>query len=308
MINRAARDYFNLGADENYSSRQFAEVFAQDELRGLANGHGKSPANFAEVCPDENRVLSARAVGIKDVGLVITLHDITNLKRLDRIKSDFVHTVSHDLRSPLTAILGYADLLERVGPLNDIQKDFVHRVQVSVHNITRLVDNLLELGRIESGFDMSKENVRLDQIVNFAAESFKKQIEAKGHTLTIDFPADFSGFLANPIQMRQMIDHLLDNCIKYSRPDGKIVVSGRVEDEQVILQFTDSGVGVPSMDLPYVFEKFYRGSNASAEAPGTGLGLAIVRSIVDAHAGRIWVDSSLEKGSTFTVVFPLSKS
>ncbi len=308
MVNRAVRDYFNLGQDTNISGKLFSEVFAQEEMQSLASGGGKSPASFAEVSPNDTQVLSARASELPEMGTLITLNDITNLKRLDRIKTEFVHTVSHDLRSPLTAILGYVELLERVGPLNETQKDFVRRVQVSVHNITRLVDNLLELGRIESGFDLGNENVRLDQIASYAVESFKKQIEAKGHTVKTDFPEDFPGLLANPVQMRQMVDHLLDNAIKYTKPNGVITISGQVEENQVILQVADDGIGVPSMDLPYIFEKFYRGSNASTESPGTGLGLAIVRSIVDAHQGRVWVESTSEKGTIFTIVFPLVKS
>lgn len=308
LVNRAVREFFNLGPERNLSGKPFSDVFSQDEMLALVRSQGKGPVNFAEICPNETQVLSAHAVAIPDVGLVITLHDITGLKKLDRIKTEFVHTVSHDLRSPLTAILGYVELLERVGPMNDTQRDFVRRVQVSVHNITRLVDNLLDLGRIESGFDLSKDNVNLGQIVHYSADSFKKQITYKGHELIIDFAENFPVFLANPVQMRQMIDHLLDNAIKYTPSNGKIKITGRVEGDQIILQVSDNGVGIPAIDLPYIFDRFYRGSNASLESAGTGLGLAIAKSIVDAHQGRLWVESIVNKGSVFTVVFPFVKA
>ena len=305
LVNRAAREYFHLDAETNLAGQPFREIFQQDELKSLIAGGGKNLANVTEFSPDENRELMVRATPIPEIGLVLTMHDITNLKKLDRIKTDFVHTVSHDLRSPLTAILGYVELLERVGPLNDTQKDFIRRVQVSVHNITRLVDNLLELGRIESNLDAHREYLRLDSMVEFAVEAFKKQIDARGLSLKIEFQPDFPSMLANPVHIRQMVDHLLDNAIKYTRPKGKIKIIGRVEQNQAILQFNDTGVGIPAMDLPYIFDKFYRGSNANAETSGTGLGLAIVKSIVEAHNGRVWVESVVGEGTTITIVLPL---
>ena len=132
--------------------KSFNDVFPQEELLELANTAENSVFNRTEISPDENRVYSVLSTPIQGVGRVLTMHDITNLKKLDRIKTDFVHTVSHDLRSPLTAILGYVELIERAGPVTDLQRDFIRRIQVSVHNITHLVDDLLDLGRIEFGF------------------------------------------------------------------------------------------------------------------------------------------------------------
>jgi two-component system NtrC family sensor kinase len=303
LVNRAAREAFSIPSDANLSSKLFADVFTQQELLELSKD-GSETSNRTEISPDENRIYSVQSTPITDVGRVITLHDITNLKKLDRIKTDFVHTVSHDLRSPLTAILGYVELIERAGPISDLQRDFIRRVQVSVHNITHLVDDLLDLGRIESGFDVRKENVRLDQIVHYSAESLKKQLADKGHHLQINLPKEMPAILANPVQIRQMIDHLLENAIKYTAQGGTVTVTGEVEQSQIILQFQDTGIGIPAMDLPYIFDKFYRASNASIESSGTGLGLAIVKSIVENHGGRIWVDSTVGKGTSFTIVLP----
>lgn len=305
LVNRAAREAFNLGQDINLSSKQFTEVFDQQELLDLVGGNSVSLSNRTELSPDENHIYSVQVTPIPAVGQVVTMHDITNLRKLDRIKTDFVHTVSHDLRSPLTAILGYVELIERAGPVTDLQRDFIHRVQVSVHNITHLVDDLLDLGRIESGFDVRKENVRLDQIIHYSAESLKKQLAEKGHHLQINLPKDFPTILANPVQIRQMIDHMMENCIKYTPQGGTVSVYSEVEQNQIIIQFNDTGIGIPALDLPYIFDKFYRATNASMESSGTGLGLAIVKSIVESHGGRIWVDSTVDKGSTFTVVLPL---
>lgn len=308
MVNQAARDAFGIDPDARVEGKPFQDVIDNEEMISLVNAPETNLANRTEISPDENRVFSVQFTPISGVGRVFTLNDITYLKKLDRIKTDFVHTVSHDLRSPLTAILGYVELIERAGPVTDLQRDFVRRIQISVRNITSLVDDLLDLGRIESGFDVRKESVRLDQIVRYSVEGLKKQIAEKSLHLQINIPEDFPAILANPVQMRQMIDHLLDNAIKYTPSGGAIGVTGRVEQNQVILQFMDTGIGIPSIDMPYIFDKFYRAGNASNEVTGTGLGLAIVKSIVEGHGGRIWVESVQGKGTAFTTVLPFAQN
>ena len=307
LVNHSARTIFNIGADDLLTGKPVYDVFMQPELKDVIEGCEDSQVFRTEISPNDNLVFSVQAAPIPGVGVAIALHDITNLKKLDRIKTDFVHTVSHDLRSPLTAILGYVELLERVGPVNDTQRDFIRRVSVSVHNITRLVDDLLELGRIESGFDARKEKVKIDQMLRFSLGSFKKQISDKNLQIQNFLSPDLPAVLASPTQMRQMVDQLLDNAIKYNRPDGSITLSCKQEESQVILQVEDNGIGIPPMDLPYIFDKFYRASNASGDAAGTGLGLSIVKSIVDNHAGRIWVNSTPGKSTIFTVVLPFEQ-
>jgi two-component system, OmpR family, phosphate regulon sensor histidine kinase PhoR len=305
MVNKTAREAFQIDTEANLSGRPFRDVFSQPELLELVNRPDSSSSTRTEISPDENRVYLAEITPISGVGKVLTLNDITNLKKLDRIKTDFVHTVSHDLRSPLTAILGYVELIERAGPVTEMQRDFIHRVQMSVHNITHLVDDLLELGRIESGFDVRKESVLLNQIIHYSADGLKKSLAEKGHHLQLNVPQEMPAILANPVHMRQMMDHLLDNAIKYTEPGGTISVSVNLEENQIILEVCDTGIGIPAVDLPFIFDKFYRASNASAEVTGTGLGLAIVKSIVENHSGRIWVESAQGKGTTFTIVLPL---
>lgn len=305
LINKAARDVFDMDESANLSGKPFQDVFPQEEVLALAASADTALSNRTEFSPDENRVFSIQMTPISGVGRVFTMHDITYLKKLDSIKTEFVQTVSHDLRSPLTAILGYVELIERAGPVTDLQRDFIKRIQASVHNITSLVDDLLDLGWVESGFDVRKETVQLEQIVHYAADGFRKQLKDRGLQLLIDFPPKFPEILSNPVQIRQLCDHLLANAIKYSSAGSIVAITGRIEQNQVILQFSNEGIGIPAIDLPYIFDKFYRAANASAESPGTGLGLAIVKSIVEAHGGRIWVESSVGKGATFTIVLPL---
>jgi two-component system, OmpR family, phosphate regulon sensor histidine kinase PhoR len=307
FANKIVQDAFDW-SDEAITGRPYRELLTQPELLQLVSAVGSEQLNRAEVAIEDGRVFSALLSPIPDVGMVITLHDITNLKKLDRIKSDFVSTVSHDLRSPLTAILGYIELIDRVGPVTDLQHDFIRRVQISVHNITSLVDDLLNLGRIEAGFDAHKEAVQFDQLIHYAVENIRKQFENKNQKLVMEIPQNLPAVIANPVQMRQVMDNLLDNAVKYTLPGGKITVRVVVAQKQVIIQVADTGIGIPSVDLPYIFDKFYRASNSSAEVGGTGLGLAIVKSIVDSHSGRIWVESTVGQGTTFTIVLPLMEA
>jgi signal transduction histidine kinase/DNA-binding response OmpR family regulator len=306
LVNQAALKAYSLGESE-IIGRKFDEVFTQAELLVLVNTADGNDADRIEINLDDGRVLNAQITPIPGVGKAITMHDISYLKEMDRIKSDFVNTVSHDLRSPLTAILGYVELIERVGPVSDVQRDFIRHVQVSVHNITNLVDDLLNLGRIEGGFDTRMDNLNLEAMIRQSIDSFRQQLANKGLRLAVEFPEDFPNFTGNPVQMRQVVDNLLENAIKYTSPGGLIKVHGDLEDSQLFLQVQDTGVGIPPLDLPYIFDKFYRASNIIDEASGTGLGLAIVKSIIENHQGRIWVESIMGEGSTFTVVLPKSR-
>jgi two-component system, OmpR family, phosphate regulon sensor histidine kinase PhoR len=228
------------------------------------------------------------------------------LKQVDRLKNEFINTVSHDLRSPLTAVLGYVDLLERVGSVNDQQHEFIHRIQASVENITSLVNDLLELGRIESGFDSQNEVIPLDGLVRYSLETVDGLILEKRLNLRLDIPEDIPPTHGNPIRLRQMCDNLVGNAIKYTPEGGDIGIEMEARSEQLILRISDTGPGIPPADQPHIFEKFYRASNVPKGVGGSGLGLAIVKSIVDTHQGRIWVESLLGRGTTFTVVLPLT--
>jgi two-component system, OmpR family, phosphate regulon sensor histidine kinase PhoR len=227
------------------------------------------------------------------------------LKELNRIKSEFVASVSHDLRSPLTAILGYIDLIERVGPVTPQQREFIQRVQINVQNITELINDLLDLGRIEAGFDARKEIVHLSAVLKLAIDHLESFVRSRRIDLEQDIAENIPTILGNPSRLFQMATNLLSNAIKFSPPGGKVTVKASMEANQVIIQITDQGPGIPIADQPFIFDKFYRASNVPPDTAGSGLGLAIVQSIVQSHEGRIWVRSTLGEGASFTVVLPV---
>jgi two-component system NtrC family sensor kinase len=301
LINRAARLVYRVEGD--VAGRSLAEVADDPRLLALARVGGEAPRREELEAPD-GRVFSAQRTLIPGVGQAIVMHDITHLKDLDRIKSEFVTTVSHDLRSPLTAILGYVELIERAGSVNDQQREFIRRVRLSVDHMTRLVADLLDLGRIEAGLDISMEVAPISVLARYALDGLRSAVETKQQKVETVLSDDLPMVRGDPYRLRQMIANLLENAIKYTPVSGEIVVAAMVEGDQVILRVSDSGPGIPAADQPYIFDKFFRASNVPDDIGGTGLGLSIVKSIVDSHQGRIWVDSQLGRGTTFTVVLP----
>jgi two-component system NtrC family sensor kinase len=303
LINPAAIKAFGLGLNDLRGKSVF-EAILNNDFSVLLESITNNPLKFHEIAFEDGRVFNAQYAPIPTIGSVITLEDITHLKMLDRLKSDFIHTISHDLRSPLTAVMGYVELLDRVGPLNDEQKQFVKHIQDSAQNITALVNDLLDLGRIEAGFDTRKDEVSLGTILHYTLDNLGRQIVDKQQDMQVNIAENLPILRGNPIRLRQLMDNLLVNALKYTPVGGKIVVNLRAEADQIIFEVTDTGVGIPVTDQTHIFEKFYRASNAPKGTPGTGLGLAIVKSIVENHEGRIWVESVVDQGTKFVVVLP----
>ncbi len=302
LINRAAQEAFGVNG-RAIIGRSIVESVDDPRLLSLLRAPGDHPRREEIEVPD-GRIFNAQRTPIEGVGQSIVLQDITHLKELDRIKSEFVTTVSHDLRSPLTAILGYVELIERAGDVNDQQRDFIRRVQLSVQQITNLVTDLLDLGRIEAGLEIARESSPISVLARYAVEGLRSSAETRRLKLEIDLPEDLPMVSGDPIRLRQMIGNLLENAIKYTPEGGEVSLSAAAEGDQIILKVRDTGPGIPPADQPYLFDKFFRASNVVDRTPGTGLGLSIVKSIVDHHDGRIWVESALNKGTTFTVVLP----
>jgi two-component system NtrC family sensor kinase len=307
LVNEAVRSAFHL-IDQGLIGQPFADVFNGCNRLRWVEKTGECLSNRCEFNTPDGRIFSAHVSPISKVGAAITLHDVSTLKKLDRIKSDVVSTVSHELRSPLTAILGYVELVEHSGPISDRQRDFLRQVHVQVAQITRLIDDLLDLDLIEAGFDANKELVSIGQLVQDSLDSFTRQLAEKKLAVHCNLPDQAPLLLASPVQMRQMLENMLDNAIKFTASGGKINIRARVEQDQLILELQDSGAGISALDLPYIFDRYYRGSQAISLASGAGLGLAMVKSIVEAHQGRIWVDSRPGKGTTFTVLLPLAEN
>lgn len=303
LMNNAVRDIFGLDHHE-INGKLLEDVISNADINALISRSNDEPLKYHEVNFDDGRVFNAQYTPIPNIGAAVTMQDISYLKELDRLKSDFIHTVSHDLRSPLTSVLGYTELIERTGPLNENQQEFLKRLQGSVQHITTLINDLLDIGRLEAGFDTRREMVQLEDILKYSLDMFDGQVKKKYIKLTVNVDHDIQLLRANPIRIRQMIDNLIGNAIKYTPDEGSVRVDLHMQDKQVIFKVEDTGPGIPAEEHNRVFEKFFRATNAPDNVQGSGLGLAIVKSIVDSHQGRVWVDSTVNKGSSFTVILP----
>jgi len=276
-------------------------LFSREPLSGRGR-HSEINLNNGE------RTLNAQLTIIDGVGRAAVMQDITHIKDMVRAKNDFVATVSHDLRSPLTAIMAYIALVERLGPLNEQQHQYLDQITVSVKLVTVLITELLELGRIEAGFDVDFEPVSLEEIVRESAAIYAHQTESQSLKLEFAFSPSLPQVLGNPIRLRQVINNLLGNAIKYTPQNGHIRLALYPDDQAMVLEVTDNGIGIPIEDQPFVFDKFYRTSKAIDGFEGSGLGLAIVKGIVEQHSGRIWLKSKPNEGTTFTVVLPVASA
>jgi len=269
---------------------------AQDPIEvTLADGH-TFMATASEIRVDGNII-----------GRVCVLKDITQFIELDALKSEFVSTVSHDLRSPLTLMRGYATMLEMVGELNDQQAEYVSKIVVGVESISRLVNNLLDLGRIEAGVGLQLEMLPVREIVEVVVDSFQLQAKQKRIDLRTEFSDGVPPIIeADQALLQQALHNLVENAVKYTPDGGKVWVRLKSRPNSTLFLIEDTGIGISPVDKPRLFEKFYRSSNRMAKKErGSGLGLAIVKSIVERHGGQMGVESRLGEGSIFYMDIPL---
>lgn len=303
IMNRSMASALDLHPDDVIGRKVTDVLPAGDLLDLIESSSGTTPRHY-EVTLENDHTYTAQNTRIPDVGTAITMQDISSFKEVNRLKDDFVHTVSHDLRSPLTAVLGYTELLERVGELNDTQRDFIKRIGGSISDITALIDNLLDLGRIEAGFDKERERLNLEDVIKDTLHKFENLYRQKEQIIEVDLAPNPPPILGNPLRLRQMCDNLIANAVKYTDKGKKIFVRLNSQANELILEIADQGPGIPLQDQTRIFEKFYRSHNVIGKESGSGLGLAIVKTIVENHQGRIWVESKVDEGSAFFVVLP----
>lgn len=312
LANRAATSALGQGVDDTSSGMETEKVVKLKPLLALLQST-TSEKQSAEIILSDKRTYLATASPVmvegRQIGRVCIMRDVTHFKELDTMKSEFVATVSHDLRSPLTLMRGYATMLDTVGELNEQQVGYVKKIVTGVENMSRLVNNLLDLGRIEFGVGLQVENVLVMDIIERVTSALQLQASQKNIQLTLELPRDMPSMVeADQSLLHQAVYNLVENAIKYTTPLGKVTIRTISQQDHLIFAIEDSGIGIPAEDVPHLFEKFYRGKQREARSqPGSGLGLAIVYSIAESHRGRIWVESTVGKGSTFFLQIPLTQ-
>lgn len=238
-------------------------------------------------------------------GAVLVIHDITGLRRLEAVRRDFVANVSHELKTPLTVIRGYAETLLAEDAPSDVRRVFVEKVLANARRMQQLVDDLLDLSRIESrAWSPQPERIALAPLVHEVWATLKPRADAAGVTFTAEIAGDASLY-ADPQGARQVLLNVLDNSVRYTPGGGRVRVRASRAPDGVEIEIADTGIGIPGEHLSRIFERFYRVDAArSRELGGTGLGLAIVKHLVEAHGGRVGAESTLGAGTTIRILFP----
>jgi two-component system phosphate regulon sensor histidine kinase PhoR len=290
--------------------KKITDVIKQGELiKLLSTSVDEQPSQ--EIALSNGKVyfatVSSVIVDRQVFGKVCILRDITRYKELDTLKSEFVATVSHDLRSPLTLMRGYATMLQMVGELNEQQKGYVRKIISGVESMSRLVNNLLDLGRIEAGIGLKLEKVLCGEVAERVLSSLQLQAAQKSIQVVLENTSSAQTLVeADLALLQQALYNLVENAIKYTPVGRQVQMSVIDRPDSVLFSVRDNGIGIAPLDQPRLFEKFYRGGQRETyQQRGSGLGLAIVKSIVERHGGRVWLESQLGKGSIFYLEIPI---
>lgn len=315
LVNEAARQIFRMG-EEPGQSGSFAEWVRQPDLQELARQileTGQSQLQEITVYSPSERYLQVHGTSCRCApegarGALLVLHDITSLRRLEQIRREFVANVSHELKTPLTAIRGAVEILLD-GALADPNrgKSFLESISEEAGRLHRLVEDLLTLAQVESKQTLlRKEPIPIEAFLE--EEAARHQPLAKEHQVSLrleDLPKSQTLF-ADRNQLVQAVGNLLDNAIKYNQAGGHVTVRALIKDKKCQIHVEDTGIGIPEEDLPRVFERFYRVDKArSRDTGGTGLGLSIVKHVAEAHGGSVQAESQPGHGSRFILILPL---
>jgi two-component system phosphate regulon sensor histidine kinase PhoR len=241
-------------------------------------------------------------------GAVVVLHDITELRKLERVRRDFVANVSHEFRTPLTAIQGFAETL-LAGAIDDSQNRtrFLEIILEHSRRLARLTEDLLMLSKMDAErLELEIRRLSVSQLIESCLETAQRRAAEKDLRISVNTPQRLPDIAGDRRRLAEVLQNLLDNAIQYTLPGGQIMLSAEEGDAEVVVTVSDTGIGIPRADQPRIFERFYRVDVArSREAGGTGLGLAIAKHLVEVHGGRLWVDSEVGQGSQFHFSVPL---
>jgi two-component system phosphate regulon sensor histidine kinase PhoR len=312
LTNQTFRKLFD--APEIPMATPLLEIVRDPTLdRLLTDAFGGDGAVRCELTLDDSQI-ELHAVATKNeagavTGALVLFHDITELKKIDQVRRDFVANVSHELRTPLSILRGYIEtLLDSPKTPREELSRILRVMERHSNRLELLVEDLLTLAQLESGNpDLQLGNVDLSSFFREVIHDWEKNLASKHLNMIVDVSPDLSPIRVDRTRLQEALYNLLDNAVKYSREHGEIRLSARQRDCEIELTVSDDGIGIAKEDLPRIFERFYRADKArsSDEVRGTGLGLAIVKHITQLHGGRVEAESELEKGTTIRLVLPL---
>lgn len=306
LVNHAAVSIFHLPPKEKYAGRSFDSVFGSTPLAKLyESARMLNQGLIEEVNLPGDRTFHVSVVPAPEVGWSMVMHDVTPFKVTERLKTELVATASHDLKNPLNVILGYLELIESTDQLSPESLDYKNRAEHSIDRMLNLIDDLLNLARIESGITLHYTDVSLPVLLRQIVEGVSLPAQEKGISIYIDTPEGMPPIYADEGRLSQILTNLITNAIKYNQVGGHVWITASLTDSFVQMSIQDDGMGIGPEDQAQVFTRFYRVRNADTQyIEGTGLGLAIVKSLVEVHGGQIGLDSRLGEGSNFYFTIP----
>jgi two-component system phosphate regulon sensor histidine kinase PhoR len=313
LVNKAFKEIFKEHTDD-WTGHLFYEVFPHASIKSVVQETYLTEKNVREhvVIPIHIErkhfdVYSAPVLDIKGKlrGIVLVFHDITELKKLEQVRKDFVANVSHELKTPVTSLKGFAEtLLDGAGENEEFRNKFLTIILNESDRLQALIQDLLDLSKSEQGFNLDIQKVDLEKLVNETVEILQHKAENKN----IDLSVRVSGQAiidGDPLRLKQIIINLVSNSLTYTPVNGTVKVKIEEKDKEIKLSVKDTGIGIKESEIPRIFERFYRVDRArSRNSGGTGLGLAIVKHLVEAHHGSIHVTSKVGEGSVFTILLP----
>ncbi len=311
LSNPAAEKIFNVKKNVAVG-KSLVEVIRNHQLVELWKeclDSRKQKSTTLEITPSKLFVQGI-ATPLEDVfpgGVLIVMQDLTRLRKLEKVRSDFVSNVSHELRTPLASIKALTETLQE-GALEDppAARRFLGRMEIEIDNLTQMVQELLELSKIESGrVPLKTQLMDPSLIIEKVVERMQVQAERSGLSLVSTCPANLPQVIADPDRIGQVFVNLIHNSIKFTRPGGRINISAYSDRERVVFKIEDSGVGIEPESLQRIFERFYKIDRARSSG-GTGLGLSISKHLIESHGGRIWVESEVGRGSSFFFTLPVA--
>lgn len=311
--NRGFAEILGLDAAPRIGSSLVEAVRQPELIEALRRVRRGEPAVSAEIVTGtlRQRFFAATATAVRGgdkAGAVLVLHDITDLRKLERVRRDFVANVSHEFRTPLTAIQGFAETL-LAGAMDDPQNRFRFLEIILDHarRLARLTEDLLMLSKMDADrLDLEIHRLNVSQFVESCIETTKRPAAEKDIRISVNLQDSIPDVAADRRRLAEVLQNLLDNAIQYTPAGGQIMVSASTDSVEVTFTVSDTGIGIPRADQPRIFERFYRVDVArSREVGGTGLGLSIAKHLVDAHGGRIWVESEVGQGSQFHFTVPV---
>ena len=319
LINDTCEMFFDIN-EEKVLKKHFLEAIRNEEIFELISGvfedNVEMDDKIIKIEKMEDFYFNVIVTMIKDVeskvtGIIILLKDVTQLKQFEKARTDFISTISHEFKTPLTSIMMGTSMVldESLGALNEEQQDVLNTIKEDGERLTKLVNDLLELSRIESGSSVfNMEPCSIDTVIDNSVKQFAIHAAHKNVNINTRVEGNMPKVIADYEKITWVLNNLISNALKYTDAGDEILINAFIKNEKMQVSVKDTGIGIPEEFQEEIFNKYVQVKGQDLEARGTGLGLAVVKEIVNTHGGEIWCESKLDTGSIFTFTLPLSLS